>query len=253
MLEINSFDVDTYKKIDNIICTESNVYYDNKYFYKLYKNTKKHILERKELKINMLDGYTLDNVILPKGKIKINKKFKGLFTDYIKKSYPLYNFKYVNNNIIDFLNIVKNSSITLRNIHESEIIVSDLSFDNIIFDSNGNHYFIDFDSCSLNNVASDRIPFLTSDYLNFRNCDYEIDYNFDRLSIILCTYFSLFEKEIQDVNEKEYDALSEKIKTLKNMKFLFVELKKRYKELPELPYIDEFIEKEQYTFTRYFI
>lgn len=253
MLEINSFERNLYKPLENAFASESDVYHDNKYFYKIYKNAKKYILDRKELKVNMLEGYDLKNVILPKGKIKINKKFRGFFTDYIKKSYPLYNFKYINNSITDFLNIIKNSSITLRNIHESEIIVSDLSFDNIIFDLNGNHYFIDIDSCALNNVASDRIPLITSDYMNYRNCSYEIDYNFDRLSIILYTYFSFFEKEIQNVSEKEYDEVSEKIKTLKNMKFIFLELKKRYKDLPEFPYIDELIEKEQYAFTRYFI
>ena len=70
--------------------------------------------------------------------------------------------------------------------------------------------------------------------------------------MLLCFIFSIFYKEIFEIDEYEYDKLSEKIKTLKNMKKIFVELKKRYKDLPYIPYMDELIEKdEQYTFTRY--
>lgn len=248
--KISSFDQNSYEKIKGVFSSESNVYYDEKYFYKIYKNLNNFELQRKELKINMLDGYSLENVVLPEGKIYCNRKFKGLFSNYIKNSYPLYDFKHVNKNAKDFFNIIKNSSFTLRNIHEHEIIVSDLNFDNIIFDTKGNHYFIDFDSCKLNNVPNDRISMVAHNYIKYRMCDYEVDYNFDRLSMLLSTFLTIFEKEIQNISDFEYDVLSEKIKTLKNLRSIFIKLKKRMDDIPEIPYIDEFIENEEYTFTR---
>ena len=87
-------------------------------------------------------------------------------------------------------------------------------------------------------------------YIKYRMCDYEVDYNFDRLSMLLSTFLTIFEKETQNISEFEYDVLSEKIKTLKNLRSIFIKLKKRMDDIPEIPYIDEFIENEEYTFTR---
>ena len=63
--KISSFDQNSYEKIKGVFSSESNVYYDEKYFYKIYKNLNNFELQRKELKINMLDGYSLENVVLP--------------------------------------------------------------------------------------------------------------------------------------------------------------------------------------------
>ncbi len=251
-IDIKEIDFSKLYEINCLANSEGNIYHDKKYFYKIYTKMPSYIIKRKELKINMLDGYDIENVILPKGKLKLNSKFKGIYSDYIKNSHSLYDFKKQNNKLSDYLKIINECTTTLKNIHENEIVVLDLSFDNIIFDKNYKHYFIDFESCSLNNVVGDKIPLLTQDYIKYRQCDYEVDYNFDRLSMLLCFIFSIFYKEIFEIDEYEYDKLSEKIKTLKNMKKIFVELKKRYKDLPYIPYMDELIEKdEQYTFTRY--
>lgn len=230
--------------------TEGYIYHDEENFYKLYRTNKSYLLERKELKTNMLDGYSLDNVVLPKGKIKLNKKFRGIYTDYVKDSYPLYDFKCVNNKANDFFMILDQASNTLKKIHEAQIVVSDLSFDNIIFDKNKNHYFIDFDSCSLNNVPGDKVPYITNRFVLSRCASYEIDYNYDRISFYLSLLYFIFNKEVHELSIKEYDEVSEKIKTLKNIRKLFIKLKETELKIPEVPYINDYIEKETHIFTR---
>lgn len=105
---LNSFDITkpNIKPFYTTSNTEGYIYHDEENFYKLYRTNKSYLLERKELKTNMLDGYSLDNVVLPKGKIKLNKKFRGIYTDYVKDSYPLYDFKCVNNKANDFFMIL---------------------------------------------------------------------------------------------------------------------------------------------------
>ena len=69
---LNSFDITkpNIKPFYTTSNTEGYIYHDEENFYKLYRTNKSYLLERKELKTNMLDGYSLDNVVLPKGKIK---------------------------------------------------------------------------------------------------------------------------------------------------------------------------------------
>lgn len=140
--------------------------------------------------------------------------------------------------------IQQDASKTLKTIHNSEIVVADLSFDNIIFDKNFNHYYIDFENCALNNISHETVPGITFCYLQYRGCEYEIDYNYDRLSMILCTIYSLIGTELECIEQYDYDKLAEQYKTLKELRKVFLALKKQYKKVPELPYIDEFINFE---------
>ena len=66
---LNSFDITkpNIKPFYTTSNTEGYIYHDEENFYKLYRTNKLYLLERKELKTNMLDGYSLDNVVLPKG------------------------------------------------------------------------------------------------------------------------------------------------------------------------------------------
>ena len=60
----------------------------------------------------------------------------------------------------------------------------------------------------------------------------------------------IFNKEVHELSIKEYDEVSEKIKTLKNIRKLFIKLKETELKIPEVPYINDYIEKETHIFTR---
>lgn len=247
-IDIKLIDLTALQSLNNVVSTESNVYHDNEKLYKLYKGLSKYELQKKKTKMYMLEGYDLPNVIIPRTEIVSGNRLVGCSEKYIAKSTPLYDFSKKSTDTNLFLKIVKDSSITLRTIHESEIVVADLNFDNIIFCDNFNHYYIDFESCSLNNISFERTPLITQQYLNYTGCQYEIDYNYDRLSMILCTVITLVGKSLEQITEYEYDNLSEKLQTLKNLRSIFLQLKKNYSKIPEIPYIDEFITKEKSDF-----
>lgn len=243
-IDIKTINFSLLKPMENVISSESNLFHDKKTVYKIYKGLKDSELNKKRTKMRMLEGYDLKHVIIPKVEIVNGQTLAGCSEDYVSYSTPLYDFRLKNKNINLFFKIVNEATGTLREIHDSEIVVADLNFDNIIFDSKFNHYYVDFENCALNNLTFERIPLITQNYFRFRESKYGIDYNYDRLSMLLCTFFTLTGKPLEETTQYEYDSLAERIKTLQNMKYLYKELKKRYTRIPEIPYIDELIVSE---------
>lgn len=234
----------TYKNYYN---EESDIYIDNKKIYKLFKIFDYKELVNKEKKIEILNNKKLDkNIIIPDTIITQNGCFIGCGMDYIKNSNQLFDFRKYCNDINKLFDILKRISYILENnIHKNNIIVCDLSFSNIIIDKNFNSYFIDFDSCFVDNIEQNTIASLLFYYYKYRKVKIDINKNMDNLSLILNTLYIIFKKKINEISEFEYDELKEQIYFLEEIKELFIELKKQDRNIPNVPYISEFIKKKE--------
>lgn len=234
----------TYKDYYN---EESDIYIGNNKLYKLFKSFDYEELENKEKKIEILNNKNLDkSIIIPDIIITQNDCFRGCGMDYIDNTRQLFSYKKHYNDLNNFMKIVNFVSNVLENsIHKNNIVVCDLSFSNIIIDEELNPYFIDFDSCSVDNIKTQVIASLLSYYYKYRKVTIDINQNMDRLSLILNTLYIIFRKKIENISLYEYDELKEQIYFLEELKELFLELKKQERFIPDVPYISEFIKKEE--------
>lgn len=238
-------DFSNLKKLKCDVNSESRLYYDEDTIYKMFKNLSFKHLRRKQKKIELLsDGAVLNSVVMPNQQILKGFVLSGYTMDYINDSLPLFEFTRRSQNVYVFLQLVRRLSLSLKEIHNDprNIIVGDLSFSNIIFDDDFKHYFVDFDSCMIDGISSDRICFLLSDYINKRG-KYRIDINenTDRLSLILCTLYTIFLKQIDEISMYDFDMVADKVEMLKNMRNIVLEIKKYGKIIPDVPYLDEII------------
>lgn len=234
-----------FKKLKCRANSESDLYSDGEKIYKIFKKITPRELKRKERKIELLaDGNKIENVILPESKIVNGSLISGYSMDYVKDSMILFEFAKKNKNLNDFLKVVYEVSLTLRKIHDDsrKIVVGDLSFSNIIFDKDFNHYFVDIDGSMIGDIPSERISFLLSDYTVLRGMyRFNVDKNSDVFSLMLCTLHTIFGIEIDKVSMYDYDFISEKNETLKNMREYVVQMKKKNNYIPNVPYMDEII------------
>lgn len=218
---------------------------------KLYPSEKEQILD----KFLAMEGIKIDGVIFPKELIMQDGKLQGYTMDCFKDSTSLNDYftatRFVNCKDI-FKAIIKASEI-LREIHKYDIKVQDLSFENILINSQGEVKYIDFDGCQYQNYES---PFL-SDILHkymfvYRKQEFcNMTKNTDRLSFLLAFYNLMYLKELQNISDKKYNQLSDHISTLNNIKRLANHLKDKNKRIPSIPYMDELINRDDdYTIKR---
>ena len=248
VIQKETIDFSDLHKISCRANSESNLYNDGEVLYKIFKKIPYRHLRRKKEKIELLsNGIELNNVVLPKDIIVSGSLLSGYTMDYKKEAIILFEFVKRSKNINEFLKLVYNVSQTLREIHNDprNIVVGDMSFSNVIFDKNFEHYFVDFDSCMIDGIPSDRISFLLSDYTVTRRIyNFDINKNTDRLSLILCMLHTIFAEEIDEISMYDYDYVSERVETLKNMREIVLEIKKNKKHIPEVPYVDELIKTQ---------
>jgi len=244
---IRKADID-FKSLQRLKCranSESNLYSDGENLYKIFKGLMPMQLRRKERKIEMLgDGTKIDNVILPESKIMDGNLLSGYNMMYVKDALILFEFAKRSKNINDFFRMVYEVSLTLRKIHNDprNIVVGDLSFSNIIFDKNFNHYFVDLDGCMIGDIPSERLCFLLWDYVKYRGMyRFDVNKNSDVFSLMLCTLHTIFGVSVDNISMYDYDFISERVENLRNIRKFVVEMKKKNNFLPEVPYMDEVI------------
>lgn len=222
----------------------------------LYKNDNECIkildglydVEKKALyrKFLDMDGIKIENVLMPKKLIIKNDKLQGFTMDYFPNSTSLFDkylTRYVNTN--ELLKDVFKASKILRTIHDNNIICQDLSFDNILVDEDDKIVYCDIDGCSYLNHISPFISVLLKHLLiDYRKEKITISYNLDRISMFISLYYLMYLEEIQNLNKKKYDELSNKITTLKNTEKYVNMLLDKTNFINDIPYLDELINLE---------
>ena len=242
-------DIDFAKlEILDILSSEGSLYFNDNLFYKFYDNLTN--LELKEKKLILLnDDYHRLNAIIPHILIKNKQLLSGCAMKYVKDASSLIEYK-ENDNYIELLYDVSLSLIKIHN-DPRNIVIGDLHFNNIIVDKNKKHYFIDFDSCMIDNIPQNRLPNSLLSYAKSRGYfAFDVSCNTDRFCMILSFIHSLFDKSIDSLSLYDYDEKAEQIHTLKNLREYVIEIRKAYNNIPDVPYLHEVISPKDLTKTK---
>lgn len=249
ILDIRDIDFNVLNMLD-VFSSECTIYYDEQLIYKFYDDVSSLILERKKKKIILLnEGELFSDVVIPNILIQNGKLMNGCAMENIKDSKSL--IKYRNSDI--FILLLFTVSLSLKKIHNDprNIVVGDLHFNNILIDNNRKHHFIDFDSCMIEGIIQDRLPRGLIEYISNRNnFDFDVSYKTDKLCMLLSTINALFGKEIDSVSLYEYDEKAEKIRTLKNMREIFLAVKDNSVGIPDVPYFSDFVSLNDFPGTK---
>jgi hypothetical protein len=191
-----------------------------------------------------MDGLVIDGCILPKSLIIENDRLVGYTMENFKNSINIFDY-FIRERYADcyeIFSIMKDACSILKNIHKSDIICQDLSFNNILINQHGDIKFCDMDGCTYKGINAPFISVILRRFLiNYRKEKVYISKNLDRISFMLSFYLLIYYKELQKIPKKEYQYLVDRIKTLENMQEYAKALVNKDEILPEIPYLDELI------------
>ncbi len=212
---------------------------------KIFENIDKEELDKLYRKIREIEGITIDGTIFPIDIILENGILKGFTMEKFENSINLLDYFTCTEKVSceDIFKAIKKASEILKNIHNHNIIVQDLTFDNILINSEGVIKYSDFDGYAVNNITSPYTSLILKRYIvDYRKDKIEISKSTDRISMMICTFQLLFLKEIQKVSKRSYQKLANNITTIKNLEPYKDMLKDRTHPLKLIPYIDELID-----------
>jgi hypothetical protein len=212
--------------------------------------------EKEELykKILEFDGMNIEGVILPKSVIVEGDKLQGYIMEKFENSTTLCNYyertRYVN--VKDILKSLKEVSLILRNIHDNNIICQDFSLLNVLIDEDKNIKFCDIDAWSYKSKNTYFISLTLKRFLiDYRNNQFIVNENTDRISLMLEFFLLIYFKELQKLSKKQYHNLSDYVNTLENAREYAKILVDKDSKIPNIPYIDELIdERDDYIIDR---
>lgn len=257
IIDYNDIDFKKINKFDHQ-GNSSELYENNGELIKIFRGYSDHECLRLFKKIQDMENIKIDGIIKPNKFIVRNyirygeekKEIKGYVMDKFYNSESVNDhFGYIRSyNCSDLFKVLKNASLILQNIHNNDIICQDISFFNILVDKDDydNVKICDLDACSFKKYNSAIVSYDLSYYYN-----YILDERFvpstknsDKLSMILSLLYLLFSKDIDLISDNNYESLSSKINTLKNLKDYFISLKNGKFNLhyDELPYLHELID-----------
>lgn len=252
MDKININDINFNKiKMINTEATQSIIYRDIKYYYKIFK----YYNHRDSLMLNYLfrelDGINIEGLLLPKYLITDNNNICGYITDNVgAKSLDMIYNKNKNLDCKNFFEVIKKISIILRKLHKEKIIVSDLNISNLLVDKKNNVYFCDIESFKYKGINNDYISKLLFLFMReYREEFIDINENSDRLSLLLEFLQTIYILATYEINNDYYDYYTY-INTLNNIKPIFENIMNQYKDIEEIPYLDELITIDGYKINR---
>lgn len=197
-----------------------------------------------------IDGTSISNVLFPKILLMQDNILQGYIMDYFETS-NLYDY-FTQSRFIDIneiLKATKKASLIIKELHKKNIICQDVSFDNFLIDKEGTIRLCDTDSFSYNGINGSFVSGLVANFIyNFKNQKIVIDYNLDRLSLLLAMYMTLYHRELEFLTKDQYYLLSDKIQTLSKLERIVKSLLS--KDYTYIPYLDEIIEEEHYIIDR---
>lgn len=198
-------------------------------------------------KAKAMDGITIDNVLLPdtyyieKGRVKAYsiknlKCYQSFYNYYIPKRFVSCNHLF---------STTKKASFILKNIHKEQLLVNDISFDNILLNSEGDVFYVDFfDGCSFGKYPGNIYSYILEDYLKYckrQDMPTEESENRDRLSFLLAFWNLIFDQNIETTSKRKYEKVSDHVATLQALKKYRNILLDRSHATPEIPYMHELI------------
>lgn len=192
-----------------------------------------------------LDGYYNYNVLLPQTLIMDGDQLVGHITRRIKgkRVIDVFETEKQDLNYQQFFAIVKEISKILKELHNDDIIVSDLDFENILVTKDNEVFFCDTDSYNYGNISNLIISGILWQFMyDYRNECVSISKNSDRLSLLLAFMQTMYFLIPQRINYNYYKKYEVDIKTLQNLRNLFYELLNTDIKIRTIDYLDRFID-----------
>ena len=206
-------------------------------------------------KFELIGDIDLDGVLTPIDLIVDGKKLERYSMNFFPYSLNVAEYfrKRKEVKISDLNSIFIRSAKILKGVHDKRLIYQDVSNDNILVSNRtGEVAFCDFESCAYKSINGKKIiegPFYSRDLSDYIE-DYKDDYlspstNNDRLSLLLAYLRLIFGDNIPNISEYQYDELSDRIHSLRELKNIIEALKARDADIPEIPYLDDVLEKDE--------
>lgn len=186
----------------------SIIYKQGNLLYKIYLKREPH---KREILDILVRNESLRKIgALPIQKIKVNTGNYGMVMRYIPNTKTYLKFSKTNFDIDNFLNLFITLSKNLKKIHEENIKFSDLHHNNILINDNFEPYFIDFDDAIVENYTSQHICCMCRFLHELEDKSHDFishvikDMNLDREALFIMFVDTLFNVEIEKMNEYEY-------------------------------------------------
>ena len=218
---------------------------DEKKLYKIFNEMEYTRRQRKTKKIEIFSQIKEPYLINADCILRERNKLKGYESKYIESAKTIKSLKKYQT-LKSILSIVYDISKDLQTFHnlEGHPIMSDVNFNNFIIDENQNHYFVDHDSYGIDNLLPDEIANSLASYLNRRYYDLyneKITQETDKITFLLELFLLIIPYNLSDISMYTYDQYAEKYKVLRQLKEIFIELRKPSNRLPNIPYFHEII------------
>lgn len=142
-----------------------------------------------------------------------------------------------NRNILEYIKDIITVSKNLEDLHNSDVVVGDIGFHNIMIDENNNPLFIDIDSISIKDIKSKTVSLLLNNYYGRKNKDVEIGENSDNIGLYLALFKVIFGRELCVIANDTYLHEICSCPILADLYIVYKSLSRRNEEIPTVPYL----------------
>lgn len=215
----------------------SDLYVKDGEVYKFFNYLSDEKTKEIEEKLEAIKELQKSYILSPEKKIMDNGVLKGYTTKYIEGEtlHSLIRKRDMLKELQTMINVSKN----MEDFHNSkgEPNIGDFHFNNIMIDENGNPIFIDIDSCGINGLKSNGVPASLYSYYDFKGQNVQKNQNDDRIALMLSIFNRLNDRDIFTFSHFAYSDYVGTYPFLYDLYPVYVDLKKRGREIPEVPYL----------------
>lgn len=200
MKNINLEEVKRFARLKANIAFSNEIYINENKLYKIYSGNcefylKQNLNSREQFVEYLINLEEFNGCVVPNGKIYNQNQFVGVCMKYYRNYFNLYNLLF---DEIDWkvkINILKQTSIILKNIHERDIVHGDIHLGNII-----------------TNLNDTRIIDLDESFFNFSDDNY--DKQLDIKNLITVILSIIYDCNLEDIIPFEMEKRKRYIKVL---------------------------------------
>ncbi len=198
---MNKLDIEGIKKFPSLksnIQFSHKLYIGNNFIYKVYQsenidNFQEFLRYREKIVDYLYNCGEINGCVIPIGKIYERNKFIGIFMTYYKYYFNLYHLLSTDIEIAIKLIVLKILTLSLKNLHDKNIVHNDLHLGNVI-----------------TNLVDAKIIDLDEATINYNNDNYEKNSDIKNLIIIILSV--LYNKDLEN-----YIPIAEREKRIKKI------------------------------------
>lgn len=247
MNKIKRSDID-FRKLKSVnLGNYSNSFYvddNNEKIYKFYGNISSDKRKMTERKLEYFSDLDKDYISKVEDLI-YDKELEG-HSQKIIKGDTLYNLVRKKGLLEQMKNIVEVSK-NLEDLHNSNAIMGDMHFCNIMINEDDKPIFIDQDSYGINGIRCFGVSVLVNNYFARKDKTVFVSRNSDRMGIYLSIFYKVFGREICSISNDTYISYCNTYPFLYELYPVYHELSKRNEKIPEVPYLHKVLKNCDYS------